>query len=374
MKKNAYIALVALCLVAATVYGGGSPENGGETAAGVTHDEADPHAETATHTHDAAGGGASGDAGDHDHSSEIPHIEQIVPGSSEGLSVLATTNIVGDVLRNVAGDAADVGVLMAVGQNPHAYEPTPSALRRIESAQIVFTNGLGLESGLTDDLSEIAGGYVVPVSAGIDPLSSDEDSGEEHGNEAHSADTHEHGEVDPHVWMDPNNVLIWVRNMVDALSAADPDNREIYQENGDAYGEALREIDRHIRRSLGDIPKDRRKLVVDHESFRYFAEEYGLKIVGAVIPSTTDAAEPSARDMAKLVNLIREEDVRAVYVSRTASRSLVRLARSVADEVGHEVAIVPTLTGSLAPEGQPGDTYLGFLRYNVDQILKGLEQ
>ncbi|MFW5776495.1 MAG: metal ABC transporter substrate-binding protein [Spirochaetota bacterium] len=323
-----------------------------------------------------AGGGAESPADDHGHDedhdeahelSAIPDVEQLA-SAGERLQTAASTTIVGDVLRNVAGDAADVTVLMAVGQNPHSYEPQPSDLRTLEEVDLVFTNGLGLEEDLLDDVDRMARGPVVPLSAEIDALDSD-DHDDDHGQEAE--DDHDHA-VDPHVWMDPNNVIVWVDTIERVLSAADPANASTYETNAGRYREQLREIDRFIRNEVESIPLSRRKLVLDHKAYSYFAEEYGFETVGTIVPGTSDNAEPSAQEVARLVELIREEDVRAIFVGRTASRSMERLARTIADEVGRPVEILPTLTGSLSAPGEPGDTYLGFVRYNVEQILTGL--
>lgn len=328
----------------------------------------------------AAGGGEESSHEEHEaaehhdeHEEGLPDIEPIELSDGGRLVVVASTNLLGDVLANVAGDAADVTVLMELGQNPHSYEPTPSALRIIERAHVIFTNGLELEENLLDDLDSLAGGYVVEASAGIEPLEPAEHHEEEHDD--HDDDQgHDHGTGDPHVWMDPNNAIVWVENIIHVLSAADPANADLYQSNGQEYIHELEEIDEWIREEVALIAMERRKLVVDHELFTYFADEYGFETVGAVVPATTDTAEPSARDIARLVETIKAEGVDAIFVSRTASRALAKLANTVAEEVGRDVAIIPTLTGSLAPAGEPGDTYLGFLRYNMGQIMTGLAQ
>jgi ABC-type Zn uptake system ZnuABC Zn-binding protein ZnuA len=173
--------------------------------------------------------------------------------------------------------------------------------------------------------------------------------------------------------MDPNNVIVWVNNMVEALSDADPENASRYRGNGEAYVDRLRAIDADIRDRVESIPADRRKLVLDHEVFSYFADEYGFEIAGAIVPDTTDSAEPSARDVAQLVEVIRETGAPAIFVGETASQGLRNLAAAISEELGGNVRIVATLTGSLAPPGAPGDTYIGFLEYNVQQIIRGLE-
>jgi len=205
------------------------------------------------------------------------------------------------------------------------------------------------------------------VSATIDPLPYDAI-----GHDDHDDDDHVHAEGDPHVWMDPNNVILWVEVTVEALSEADPSNAQAYEANGAEYIAKLSEIDEWIRDEPASIPEARRKLVADHSVFNYVADEYDFTMLGAIIPSTTDTAEPSAQKVAELGELIREENVRAIFVGRSSSRALTELSRSISQEVDVNLVILPTFTGSLAPEGEDGDTYLEFLRYNVNQILAGI--
>lgn len=398
---GALLVVFLMVLVAAIGFAGGAAESGAGEDHGAEHEEhldehhdedheSDEHGDDHDHESDDHDD-HDHESDDHDHADGIPHIDPIVLADGESLSIVATTNIVGDVVRVIAGDDHEVLVLMALGDNPHSYEPTPSALRTLERAHIVFTNGLALEENLIDDLDAVAGGYVVPVSAGIEPLAGgehshddeDHDDHDDHDHDDHHDDEgehddhdhdhdHVHAEGDPHVWTDPNNAIVWVENIVTAMSEADPENADVYRRRGDDYIAELEEVDIFIRQTIREVPRSQRKIVVDHEAFGYFADEYGLEAVGAIVPSTTDTAEPSARDIARLVDLIREAEVQAILVGRTASRALTRLAQTIADEVGRPIRIVPMLTGSLAPAGEPGDTYLGFLRYNAEQIAFAL--
>jgi ABC-type Zn uptake system ZnuABC Zn-binding protein ZnuA len=231
----------------------------------------------------------------------------------------------------------------------------------VEDAHIVFVNGLHLEEGLLEAVEDLVSVPVVPVSAGIEPMGSD--------------NHHDHGtDADPHFWMDPNNVVVWVKNITRVLSEADPRNREIYEANADAYSGQLRQLDTNIRRHVQAIPEDKRKLVTDHHVLGYFAEEYGFQVSGAILPTISTSAEVSAGDMADLVELLRREGVAAIFIGSTAGQGLQRLADAVAQELGKRIAILPILTGSLAPQGQRGDTYLDYITYNMEQILSGLSR
>ena len=298
----------------------------------------------------------------------IPHIEPADLGAGESLRVVASTSIVGDVLQQVAGSAATVDVLMPIGQNPHAYEPTPRAIGTVEDSYIAFVNGLDLEESLMETIENVAGTYVVPVSAGIAVLGGKD----EHDHE--DAHGHDHAGGDPHFWFDPTNVIVWAENIAEALSEADPANSSTYEANRDAYIAELEALDLEIRQGVSSIPRNGRKLVVDHVALTYFADEYGFEIIGEVIPSVSDQAEPSARHIAQLAEVIRNEGVSAIIIGGTASRGLRNLADAVAEEVGTEVQIVEILTGSLAPEGKRGDSYLEFVRFNTEQIVSALSR
>ena len=282
----------------------------------------------------------------------LPPTASLRPG--ERLAVVASTSLIADVVAAVGGGVIDLTVLIGRSQDPHGYEPTPRALAAVERAHVVFVNGFDLEESLLQAIRDTARGVVIAVSDGIEPL---EISG-------HRAD--------PHVWTDPANVAVWAQNVRDALSAADPRNTATYRAGAAAYREQLRQLDEWIRDRVAGLPMERRRLVTDHDVLGYFAKRYGLEVIGVVMPGASTSAEDSARRTAELVELLRREKATAIFVGATAGRGLESLARSVASELGGEVRLVPLLTGSLDAKGRPGDTYLGYMRYNVDQIVGGL--
>ena len=296
----------------------------------------------------------------------LPDMEEVDLAAGEKLAVVATTNIIGDVAANVGGDAVDLTVLIEIGQDPHSFEPTPQDLAAIEDADLILVNGLDLEEVLVGAIGNVAEGPVVPVSAGIELLEPSDGDDDHEGEEDHG-----HA-ADPHVWVDPNNVIVWVENIAWALSQADPANQAVYQENASAYLDELRALDKYIRQQAARIPEGQRKLVTDHGLYSYFADEYGFEIVGTVIPSFTSTAGASAGDVARLVGVIEEAGVPAVFIGATATQGTRRLAEALAAEAGSQVRVLPLVSGSLAPQGPPGDTYLGYMRYNIDQIVLGL--
>jgi ABC-type Zn uptake system ZnuABC Zn-binding protein ZnuA len=300
------------------------------------------------------------------HAETLPEIAPVELAAGELMRVVATTSIIGDVVANVGGEAIDLTVLIGIGQDPHSYEPAPQALAAIEDADLVFVNGLDLEEVLMETVNNTATGAIVPVSAGIEPLAFGDHEGE--------GEEHKRAGGDPHFWMAPRNVIVWTDNVEHVLSEADPANQDLYAANAGAYRAALEEVDAYARQQVALIPEAQRKLVTDHDSLGYFADAYGFEVIGTVIPGTSTTAGASAGDVAALVEVIRAEDVPAVFVGTSASRGLQDLAATIAQEVGGDVKVLPLLTGSLAPAGQPGDTYLGFVRYNVDQIVAGLAE
>ena len=270
----------------------------------------------------------------------------------EKLRVLATTTIVGDVVKEVGGGDIELTVLIPPGADPHTYEPTPQDLKALERAHVVFVNGVGLESALEPLLKSAAKSPIVEVSEGV-ALRRLAESPEKAG------------QPDPHVWFNPLNVITWARNVENALSALDPAHAESYRAGADRYAEELKQLDAWIEEQVSRIPPERRKLVTDHLAFGYFADRYGFEQVGAVFPGFSTGAEPSARELAELEESIRRLGVPAIFVSNTVNPAL---AERIARDTG--VKVVPLYIGSLSgPEG-PAPTYIEMMRYDVRAIVE----
>jgi ABC-type Zn uptake system ZnuABC Zn-binding protein ZnuA len=292
--------------------------------------------------------------------------------AGEPLRVLATTSILGDVVGQVGGDAISLTTLIPAGVDPHAFQPTPRDARLLADADVIFINGFGLEEFMAD-LIEQAGGdaMVVSASLGIMPLEAPGELGEkqsEHEGEGAPAGTDPQPRaVDPHTWFDPNNVIHWTETIQAALAAADPAHAEVYDANAAAYRRQLETLDHEIRLAVERIPPEQRRLVTDHEELGYFADEYGFEIVGAVIPSASSLAEPSAREMAALFDAIRKQGVRAIFVTSVANPAL---AERLAEDAG--VRLVTLYGHSLTDEQGPAPGYLELMRYNVRAIVEAL--
>jgi manganese/iron transport system substrate-binding protein len=281
-------------------------------------------------------------------------------GQPGKLQVVATTTIVGDVVRNIGGDAIQLEVLLPPGSDPHSFDPTPQDVAKIAKAGLIFANGAGLETFL-DPLLKNAGSQaqVVYVSDGIQLIHFQSNlPGEESGP----------GGGDPHTWFDPQNVKVWVQNIEKALSAQDPGDAQTFAANAQRYTQQLDELDGWIKTQVGQIPSDQRKLVTDHEAFTYFASRYGFQQVGAIVPGYSTLAQPSAQELAALEDAIRKLGVKAVFVGETVNPNL---AERVAQDSG--VKLVYLYTGALSDSNGPAGTYLDFMHYDVNQIVNGLK-
>ncbi len=292
---------------------------------------------------------------------------------AQPLNVVATFSILGDFVENVGGDLVDLTVLVGPDGDTHEYEPKPSDSVALSEAALVFENGLGLETWL-DDLFEASGSGAtrVTVSDGVEAApANEEDEHEEETHEEGEEHGDEHGEFDPHVWHSVPNAVQMVENVRAGLVAADPANAETYDANAEAYTAELQALDTYIRERVATLPEERRKLVTSHDTFGYFAREYGFEIVGAVLPSvSTENADPGAGEIADLIEQVRAADVPAVFAENVTNPGLLE---QVAASAG--VTVAPTLyTDALGAAGTPGETYLSLERYNVDTVVTALEQ
>jgi manganese/iron transport system substrate-binding protein len=271
------------------------------------------------------------------------------------LKVLATTTIVGDVVNQVGGDLIDLEVLMPIGTDPHTFTATPEDLVKIAEADLVFLNGVGLETFLDKYLAN-AGGEVriVEVSEGVKVLELNQ--------------THEHEGGDPHTWTDPGNVKVWVENIAAALGELDPENADNYRLNAEAYQLKLNGLDSWIENQVVEIPPERRKIVSDHESLAYFAQRYGFIQIGTVIPGTSTLAEPSAQEIAELEDLIRLENIQAIFVDKATNPMLTE---RISTDTGAK--IVQIYSGSLTDASGEAGSYLDYMQYNVNAIIEALK-
>jgi ABC-type Zn uptake system ZnuABC Zn-binding protein ZnuA/ABC-type Mn2+/Zn2+ transport system permease subunit len=280
-------------------------------------------------------------------------------GGSAGpgqVKVIATTTQIGDFARAVGGDRADVVQLLKPNTDPHDYEPRPSDVRETAGADVVLESGDGLDHWMGEVVKQAGGDPAVVDLGARAPVKV---PGESEGEEA--------SQYDPHWWHDPRNAEAAVVAIRYSLTKANPDARDAYARNADAYLAKLRALDRGIAACLDRVPADQRKLVTDHDAFNYFARRYGITVVGAVIPSQTTQAQASAKDVAQLSKLIRREGVKAVFPESSINP---KLARAIAAQTGATSDL--TLYGdTLGPKGSSGATYLTMEQANADAMARG---
>jgi manganese/iron transport system substrate-binding protein len=322
------------------------------------------------------------EAGDeeHEHEMEATALAPVDLAEGEKLQVIATTSIVADIVRQVGGDRIDLTMLLPVGADPHTFQPTPRDLTHVADAHVIFANGMGLEEFLNPMIANAGGeAVVIHVSDGIEPRQFEtgdahehEQKGEKQEQEAAKAEQetedHEHEGADPHTWTTPANAIVFVHNIEHALSALDPANAASYAANAEAYAAELAELDGWVKMQIETIPVENRLLVTDHLVFGYYADRYGLKQLGAVIPSFSTGAAPSAKELVELEDAIRAYGVKAIFVGSTVNPSL---SERVAQDTG--IRLLTVYTGSLGPAGSGVETYLDYIKYNTNTIVAGLK-
>ncbi len=304
-------------------------------------------------------------------------------GDGDRVVVVATTTQIADFAREVGGEEVEVNQLLQPNSDPHDYEPRPSDVQTVAGAEIVFASGEGLDEwveevvdGSGGDAETVDLAAVAPVrlpGEGEEEHAEDEHGHEEpgeHAEEEHAAEEEHHhdSKYDPHWWHDPRNAEAAVREIERSLVAADPSRKVEFERNADAYVARLQALDAGIAACIDSVPPAQRNLVTDHDAFNYFANRYGLEVVGAVIPSQTTQAQPSARDLSQLAETIEAENVRAVFPESSLSS---KVADAIANQTGASAEY--TLYGdTLGPEGSDGATYIEMEAANADAVVRGL--
>jgi ABC-type Zn uptake system ZnuABC Zn-binding protein ZnuA len=287
------------------------------------------------------------------------------------LRVLASTTLIADVTREIAGPVAEVRALAGAQSDPHAFDPSPAQIRAAREADLLFVNGAGLETGLLKALQDAqAGNAVHEVSAGIAFRTGGATCVHDHsedGEHHHHHHDHEHGPADPHVWFDPLLVKTWATNITAALVERRPAARAELEARRDAYTARLDALHAWILERVQTLPAERRQLVSDHAFLGYFADRYQFAYTHSLLPGASTLAQPSARALGQAVQAMRQARVPALFVEAGASD---RLARAIAREAG--ATVVPLHTCSLGGPGSGAETYLDFMRANVNAILRGL--
>ena len=277
-------------------------------------------------------------------------------GGSEKLDLVATTTQLGDFVRNVGGEAVEVDQILQPNTDPHDYEPRPSDIEGAAGAKLVFASGDNLDAWVDQVVSDSGSDAAVIELGATVPINL---PGESSGAEASA--------YDPHWWHDPRNAEAAVRKIEQALASADPSDKAEFERNADAYLAELKALDAGIARCIDSVPAQQRKLVTDHDAFGYFANRYGIEVLGAVIPSQTTQAQASAKDLSELARTIEADNVKAIFPESS-------LSAKVAEAIAHQTGATSdyTLYGdTLGAEGSGGETYLRMEEANADAMVRG---
>lgn len=287
----------------------------------------------------------------------FPGCAPAAPERSEkqGLRVVVTHSILGDWVETIGGDHVSVTTLVGPGGDAHTYEPTPRDGVALIRAELVFENGLGFEMWL-DDLfaGSRSSAKRVVVTRALRPRTTPHSEG--------------NAEVDPHVWHNPRNAMEMIREVTRALSQADPRNSGEYEQREIHYLQELETLDAWIRQQVALLPLSRRQLFTTHDTFGYFAAEYGFQVHSILGSVSSEVAEPSAGEIAETIQRIRREQIPAVFTENIINP---RLTEQVAREGG--VSLVRSLyTDALGPPDSAGGSYLKMMRFNVQTMVEAL--
>jgi len=272
---------------------------------------------------------------------------------AEPLHVVASFSIIADMVEKIGGPRVTVSTLIPRATDPHVFQPSPNDARLLQSAQIIFTNGLGLEGSVERLIASTGQSKKqIVLSKKITPLHLVENG-------------HDHG-LDPHAWHDVNNAKLYSEAIRDGLILADPQGREEYARRAQDYLQALDALDAEIRRDLASIPPERRVIVTNHDAFGYFARAYQITMIAPQGVSTE--TEPSARDIARVIKQIRAQKIPAIFLENVADpRLMAQISRETGAKIGN-----PLFTDSLSVENGPAPTYIDMMRANLASFTKAL--
>lgn len=282
-----------------------------------------------------------------------------VPGGmADGTArIVVTTNILGDVTKNLVGGAAEVSTLMKPNADPHSFEISAREASQLSHADLLVSNGMGLEEGLEQHLESAAASGTRRFVAGdhLEPIAYDPEA----GNNA----------PDPHFWTDPARMLDVIDALTTELRAVEGMDQQQLERASASFREQVVQLDRRMSDSFALIPSERRALVTNHHVFGYLAERFDFRVIGAVILGGTTLASPSAADLKDLADAIRQAHVPAIFAD---SSQPDRLVQALARESEVQVEVIELFTESLTEPGQGASNYLEMMATNTERITRGL--
>ncbi|MFA5108498.1 MAG: metal ABC transporter substrate-binding protein [Candidatus Micrarchaeia archaeon] len=299
------------------------------------------------------------------------------------LKVVASFYPMYDFAKNVGGERVEVSILIPPGVEPHNFEATPSAIKKLSDANVFVMNGAGMELWAPNLLNGVANQNLIVVDAsnGIELITAEEalGRGEEHidegekerieaekGTNVEHEEEHSHGKYDPHIWLNPVLAKKQVENIKDAFVQADPQGREYYENNAVEYEKKLDALDKKLRDEI--LGCNKKEILITHATLGYFCQEYGC--VQIPIEGISEEGEPSPSDLAKIVDEARKKNVSAVYFESLISP---KSAQTLASEINGQVLVFNTVHGVTAQEEAAGKNYISLMNENLENIRKGLE-
>ncbi|MGI6168701.1 MAG: metal ABC transporter substrate-binding protein [Christensenellales bacterium] len=289
-----------------------------------------------------------------------------------------------DFASKIGGDTIQLTNLVSAGGEPHAWEPSTSDIIGLETADVFLYNGAGMEHWVSDVLAALENPSLLSaeVSQGIPLLEGhshdhdddhdhdhDDDHGHDHDHDHDHDDDHDHDHAsspDPHVWLNPANAKIQMRNIADAFSKADPSNQSSYQANYEQYAAELDKLDQEFKTTLSSLPN--KDIVVSHEAFGYLCDAYGLNQVG--VEGLSPDSEPDPARMAEIISFVQENNVQTIFFEELVSS---RIADVIADSTGAKTAVLSPLEGLTAKQQEEGDDYFSIMRQNLAALKEALQ-
>jgi len=272
------------------------------------------------------------------------------------LKIVATYSIIADMTENIVGDKAEVYSRVPIGTDPHMYDPLPTDTSKVSNADLIFYNGLNLETGKGwfQDLLEVTNkkNVAFAVSEEVIPLYLTEK-----GKET---------QADPHAWLDVQNSVKYVDIITKRVIEQDPDNKEFYLNNQSAYVKKLNELDQYAKDAVIDIPQEKRILVTSEGAFKYFSKAYGFE--SAFIWEINTDSQGTPEQMKRIINIITENQVPALFLETSVNPKTME---TISNETGVPIHS-KIFTDSLAKKGEEGDTYIKMIKWNIDKVVEGL--
>ena len=276
--------------------------------------------------------------------------------AADKIKVVASFSILGDMVRQVGGDRVAVATLVGPNADAHVFQPTPADAKTVAAAKVLFLNGLGFE-GWISRLQKSSGfkGLAVTASKGVRSREMEE----EHGGQPHKV-------TDPHAWQSLANGRIYVQNIRDGLSAADPEGKATYEANAGKYLAEIDKVETQVKETIAKLAPERRRIITSHEAFGYFGATYGLEFIAPEGVSTD--SEASARDVAKIIRQIKKQKIPAVFLENVSDRRLLdQIARETGARIGGTL-----YSDALSDPSGPAGTYLGMFRHNIQALTGAL--